>query len=72
VENLALAGSDARSDSSRRHLPAPSQTHTTGASILRNLRSYRMGAVTADEPPILMSDHGRALDTDQRIWAANH
>jgi hypothetical protein len=30
-----------------------------------------MGAVTADEPPILISDHGPALDTDEAIEAAD-
>ena len=69
---LALTGSDGRSDFPRRRFPAPSQAHTTGASVLRNSRAYRMGAVTADEPTILISDHGPARDTDEGIWAADH
>ena len=72
MENLALTGSDGRSDSPRRPFPVPFQAHTTGASILRNSRAYRMGTVTADEPTIFISNHRPALDTDQGIWAADH
>lgn len=72
MENLPLTRSDGRSDPLRRRFPAPFQAHTTGASILRNSGAYRMGAVTAHEPTILISDHRPSLDTDQGIWAADH
>jgi hypothetical protein len=48
-----------------------SKAGSAGAHVLRHVRVHRMGAVTADKPPILISDHRSELYAHQAMGAAN-
>ena len=42
-----------------------------GALVLGNSEPQCVGAIAADEPPVLMGSHRSALDADQTVWAAD-
>ena len=47
------------------------QAQAAGASVHVDAGTRRVGAVTADEPPILISDHRPELDARHAMRAAN-
>ena len=47
------------------------QAGAAGASVLGHAGAHGVGAVTADEPPILISDHRPELDARHAIRAAD-
>jgi hypothetical protein len=48
-----------------------SKAGSAGAPVLRHVRVYRMGAVTADKTPILISDHRPELYAHHAMGAAD-
>jgi hypothetical protein len=47
------------------------QAQAAGASVHVDAGTRRVGAVTADEPPISISDHRPELDARYAMWAAD-
>jgi hypothetical protein len=55
---------------SQEWLSGQPQAGAAGAHVLWHAGAHRVGAVTADEPPVLMGDHRPELDARHAIWAA--
>jgi hypothetical protein len=53
------------------HLPGLPQAGAASALVLGHAGVDRVGAVTADEPPILIGDHGAEVDSRHAIRAAD-
>ncbi len=52
--------------------PRQPQAGAARASVLWHTGTNRVGAVAADEPPILIGDHRPELDSCYAVWAANN
>ena len=56
---------------SQEWLPRQPQAGAAGAPVVGYAGAYRVGAVAADEPPILVSDHRPEIDARHAMGAAN-
>jgi hypothetical protein len=64
-------GQEMTSVVSQEWLSGQPQAGAAGAFVLRDAGTHGVGAVTADEPPILISDHRPELDARHAMWAAD-